>query len=104
VLLNDYFCLVALNQGCGSGSTLKNESGSRSIQLFEESEAKAFFIKHVAGIRKWKHFESWKQTRKRLTLYGLGSGSKKYSSASTSLLWTNNKLTEMKSNNQTKKL
>jgi len=40
-------------------------------------------------LRKQKHFEerSWKrkQTRKRLTLYETGSGSKKYSTASTSL-------------------
>jgi len=40
----------------------------------------------------WKHFEekSWKQkqTQKRLTLYGARYGSKKYSTASTSLIAT----------------
>jgi len=44
----------------------------------------------VKFLWKRKHFEerTWKrkQTRKRLTLYGDGSGSKKYSTASTSLL------------------
>jgi len=41
---------------CGSGSTLKKETGSESklgcICLFEEPEA--FFMKHKAGIWKWK--------------------------------------------------
>jgi len=49
-----------------------------------EAEAVKFLWK-----QKWKHFEerSWKrkQTRNRLTLYGAGSGSKKYSTASTSM-------------------
>jgi len=48
-------------------------------------EAVKFFWKR-------KHFKdrSWKrkQTQKRLILYGAGSGSKKYSTASTSLLIT----------------
>jgi len=47
-------------------------------------------VEAVKFLWKRKHFEerSWKrkQTRKRLTLYGAGSGSKKYSTASTSLI------------------
>jgi len=89
------FCKSTLKQEAGSGSKLE------SVWHFEEPEA--FFIKHGAGMwkqkleavkflwkRKWKHFEekSWKQTRKRLTLYGAGRGSKKYSTASTSLYIT----------------
>jgi len=46
-------------------------------------------VEAVKFLWKRKHFEkkSWKrmQTRKRLTLYGAGSGSKKYSTVSTSL-------------------
>jgi len=53
-----------------------------------EAEAVKFFWMR-------KHFEerSWKrkQTRKRLTLYGAGSGSKKYSTASASL-WKRKRL------------
>jgi len=41
-----------------------------SIWLFEELEAEAFFIKHGAGM--WKQ----QQTRRRLTLCGVGNGSK----------------------------
>jgi len=65
---------------------LKKEAGSEleSIWLFEEPEAEAFFIKHAAGM--WK--------RKRLNFPGSGStlkkeaesGSKKYVTASTSLI------------------
>jgi len=63
-----------------SGSTLKKEAESEleSIWLFEEPEA--FFIKYGAGM--------WKRTLKHLTLYGAGSGSKNYSTASTSLVMT----------------
>jgi len=47
-------------------------------------------VEAVKFLWKRKHFEekSWKrkQTRKRLTLYVAGSGSKKYSIASTSLI------------------
>jgi len=61
---------------CGSESSLKKEaeSGSKlgSILFFEELETEAFFIKHAAGI--------WKR------LNFCGSGSKKYSTASTSLV------------------
>jgi len=67
----------------GSGSNIG------SIRLFDEPET--CFIKHGRGMWKRKHFEqrSWKQqTRKRLTLYGAGSGSKKYSAAFTNLLQT----------------
>jgi len=39
---------------CGSGSTLKKETGSvselGSICLFEEPEVEVFFIKHGAGM------------------------------------------------------
>jgi len=64
---------------------LKKETGSGnelgSILLFEELKAEAFFIKHRAEMWKQK-LEAvkflWKpkQTRKRLILYGAGSGSK----------------------------
>jgi len=45
-------------------------------------------VEAVKFLWKRKHFEErdWKQTRKRLTLYEAESGSKKYSTASTSLL------------------
>jgi len=61
---------IRIHQGCGSGSwkrkqwkwlnfcgsTLKKEAGSggelRSIWLFEEPEAEAFFVKHGKGM--WK--------------------------------------------------
>jgi len=48
---------------CGSGSTLKKEAGNGSklgnICVFEEPEAKAFFIKHgAAGM--WKR-KRWKR-------------------------------------------
>jgi len=50
-------------------------------------------LEAVEFLWKRKHFEerSWKrkQTRKRLTLYGAESGSKKYSIASTSLVYSN---------------
>jgi len=77
---------------CGSGSTLKKEAGSGSklgsIRLFEEPEAEAIFhktwdrnVEAVKFLWKRKHFKERsckrKQTRKRLTLYGAGSGSKK---------------------------
>jgi len=100
-----FYCL---NQGCGSGSwkqlnfcgnggTLKKEAGSGSklgsIWLFEEPEVdfhktRGRDMEVVKFLR--KHFEerSWMQTRKRLTLYGAGSGSQKYCTASTSLVWT----------------
>jgi len=69
--------------------------GIGSTSLFEEWKRKHFFIKYGAVMRKWLNFcrsgstfeeKSWKQTRKRLTLYGTGSGSKKYSTTSTSLI------------------
>jgi len=50
-----------------------------------EAEAEA-----VKFLWKRKHFEERSWTRKRLTLYGAGSGSKK-TTASTSLVWTQNK-------------
>jgi len=78
------------------GSTLKKEAGSGSklgsIWLFEVPEADAFFIKHGVGMWKWK---LWKElnfcgSRSKLgswlTTYRAGSGSKKYSTASTLLL------------------
>jgi len=51
---------VNLNQRYGSGSTLKKEARSelRSIWLFEEPEAEAIFIKHGAGMWKWKLWEA----------------------------------------------
>jgi len=56
---------------CGNRSTLKKQAGSgskhESMQLFEEPEAEAFFIKHSqrCGRGSWK----WK----RLNFYGSGS-------------------------------
>jgi len=78
---------------------LKVEATRKHLIFFEEPEL--FFIKHGTGMWKlevepvegvkflWKrkHFEErnwkWKQTRKRLTLYKAGSGSKKYFTAFT---------------------
>jgi len=46
-------------------------------------------VEAVEFLWKRKHFEEsswkWKQTRKRLTVFGAGSGRKKYATASTSL-------------------
>jgi len=42
----------------------------------------------------WKRKRKWKQTRKRLTLCGARSGSKKYSTASTSLGMTDTELVQ----------
>jgi len=57
------------------------------LRLFQTRDAEV-----VKFLWKRKHFEerSWKQkqTWKRLTLYGAGSGSKKYSNSSTSLFQT----------------
>jgi len=61
---------------CGSGRTLKKEAGSKQTR-------KRLRLKKEAGSK------TRKQTRKRLTLYGAGSGNKKYSTASTSLFASN---------------
>jgi len=68
---------------------LKKEAGSGSklgsIRLFEQPEAEAFFIKHGAGMRKRLNFCGSGSTLKKK----VGSGSKKYSTASKSLFLTN---------------
>jgi len=61
---------------CGSRSTLKKETGSRSklgsIWLFEEPEAEIVFIKQGAEMWKWLSFCGSRSTVKKET----GSGSK----------------------------
>jgi len=63
-------------------------SWKRKHLTFWGAEVEGGSIFHNTWGRDVKADRSWKrkQTRKRLTLYGAGSGSKKYSTASTSLL------------------
>jgi len=72
---------------------LEAEAISEAFDFLRSRKRKHFYktwgSRDVEAVKfLWKHFEerSWKQTWKRPTLYGAGSGRKKYSTASTFLI------------------
>jgi len=76
---------IGLKQGCGAEAVkfLWKWKRTRQHLTFWGAGSESIFHKAWDRDAEAKHFKERSWNRKRLTLYGAGSGSKKYSTAST---------------------